>query len=111
METYIITEKDIDENGYCKKNFFDGNLVININGLCKFKYLTVSGFIKADGSIEADGCIKADSFIKAEGCISAKMRVFAGLTSWRLPEEDEKVIKCEKLESGEVCYGNLIETR
>ena len=42
--------------------------------------------------------------------LSSGLRIFAGLCLWRLPEPDELKITCGKLASGEVCYGELIES-
>ena len=78
--------------------------------------------IKAGSGIEAGWGIEAGLGIKAgwgieAGCgitckleLNIKLRIFAGLCLWRNPQKEEFVIKCGKLESGEVCYGNLIET-
>jgi len=38
-----------------------------------------------------------------------KLRIFAGLCLWRLPTDAEMMITCQKLVSGTVCFGNLIE--
>src|SRR3990167_223368 len=75
--------------------------------------------IKAGWSIEAGDGIKAGCGIKAgdgikAGCgikakkISARLRIFAGLCIWRLPTKEEKQIKCEILESGEIAFGELV---
>ena len=42
--------------------------------------------------------------------LSIRLRIFAGLCLWRLPTAEEKQITCGKLEKGEVCYGELVET-
>jgi UDP-3-O-[3-hydroxymyristoyl] glucosamine N-acyltransferase len=77
------------------------------------------GNIKSGGSIKASGSIEAGSSIKAVSSIesglsivcktlSARLRIFAGLCVWRLPDIEEKQIVCEELQSGEICYGQLV---
>ena len=72
--------------------------------------------IEAGWGIEAGAGIKAGDGIKAGWGITCKkslnigLRIFAGLYLWRKPTKNELEITCGKLESGEVCYGDLIET-
>ena len=73
--------------------------------------------LKASGHIwvEAGSGIKAGSGIEAGGGItcktlSSKLRIFAGLCLWRLPEKEETLIKCEKLIEGDICFGELVIT-
>ncbi len=72
--------------------------------------------IKAGWGIEAGWGIKAGDGIEAGCGITCKkslnigLRIFAGLCLWRKPTKNELEITCGKLESGEVCYGDLIET-
>jgi hypothetical protein len=44
------------------------------------------------------------------GTLSAALRIFAGLVSWREPTAAELEIRCEKLASGKVAFGTLVET-
>jgi hypothetical protein len=93
-------------------------------------YFEAGDSIKADGYIEAGGSIKAGGYIQAGGSIeagdsiqaglyitckelSAKLRIFAGLCLWKIPDESETVITCEKLISGTVSYGriNIVEAK
>ena len=66
--------------------------------------------IKAGSGIEAGWGIKAGLFITCNLHLSAGLRIFAGLCLWRRPEEYELRITCSNLYSGEVCYGELVET-
>ena len=43
--------------------------------------------------------------------LNAKLRIFAGLCIWRMPTAEEMQIRCEKLESGEICYGKLVKIK
>ena len=63
-----------------------------------------SGFGDADVPGEAGWGIEAGTTIKI------KLRIFAGLCMWRKPKPEEMEIRCKRLESGEVCYGTLIES-
>ena len=84
--------------------------------------------IKAGNNIEAGYGIKAGCGIEA-GCgikagwgieagwgivckleLSSKLRIFAGLVTWRMSTKEEMQIKVGKLVLGQVCYGELIET-
>jgi hypothetical protein len=87
--------------------------------------ITVRGGIEAGGSIET-GCaiqagfgIRAGADIKAGwgilagesiqcgGTLSARHRIFAGVSPRGTP--CQWTIQCGRLESGEVCYGELVE--
>jgi hypothetical protein len=48
--------------------------------------------------------------IKAGSGITVKLRIFAGLIMWRNPKPEEMKIECKRLISGEVAYGELVET-
>ena len=122
METIKLTKKDF--NG--KNEFigdesildFNGNLEIEENlGIVFFKYLNIKGYIyaKAGSGITAGWGITAGLEITAGwgiNCklkLSAKLRIFAGLCIWREPTKEEQQIICGKLESGKICFGELIE--
>ena len=116
---------------------FEGNIEIEVNlGYVVFSALKAVGYIlakagsgikagwgieagegiKAGWGIEAGEGIKAGSGIKAGwgieagSGIEAKLRIFAGLIMWRLPNPEELKITCKKLESGTIAFGELIET-
>jgi len=84
--------------------------------------IQAGGSIQADENIQAGGNIQADRNIKAgeniqagesiicKGDLSSKLRIFAGLTTWKLPTREEMQIKVGKLVEGKICYGELIET-
>ncbi len=83
--------------------------------------ISAASNIKAGWSIEAGGRVSSGSEIKTEGGIIAGFsiraktissdRIFAGLCSWRSPTPEEKQIRCEKLLSGTVEYGELVITK
>jgi len=136
MKTHLITKDQIDSDGNYIGNTdltnFQGHIEIAENlGTVKFaKSLVSSGGIyakagtgieagwgiKAGWGIEAGEGIEAGTGIKAGWGISCKLtlsiglRIFAGLCLWRLPTAEEKKITCGKLEKGDVCYGELVET-
>lgn len=62
--------------------------------------------IKAGDGIEAGWCIKAGLSIEAES-VSARLRIFAGLCSWRMPTPLEMQIRAQ-LHSGTIAYGTLV---
>lgn len=72
--------------------------------------ITAGTYIEAGGSITAGDYIEAGGSITAGGSINCGKRIFAGLCSWRYPDQSETEIRCGKLESGEVAFGTLIET-
>jgi len=45
--------------------------------------------------------------------LSARLRIFAGVCTWKVPEESETLITCQKLINGTVAYGklNIIEKK
>ena len=73
-------------------------------------YIKAGTYIEAGGSITAGDYIEAGGSITAGGSINCGKRIFAGLCSWRYPDQSETEIRCGKLESGEVAFGTLIET-
>ena len=105
MKTHLITKDQLDsENKYIGATditAFEGNIEIEVNlGYVVFSALKAVGYILA----------KAGSGIKAGWGIKAKLRIFAGLIMWRLPNPEELKITCKKLESGTIAFGELIET-
>ena len=129
MEKLVLTSSDFDkDNDYIGGHDLTAlqmHLEIDAElGFVKFKSLVVAGYIlaKAGSGIKAGWGIEAGEGIKAGWGIEAgwwiickttlntSLRIFAGLCLWRLPEPNEKKISCGKLESGEVCYGDLVET-
>ena len=139
MKTITIKEKDFKNGIYCGgENLFniEGNLEIEKSGWCRFKGdISAEGDIFAKGNISAEGYISADGDISAKGDISAEggilkafygitaglrifaktkiecgMRIFAGVAPWSWVNKEYREIKCGKLVSGEIGYGDLIET-
>jgi UDP-3-O-[3-hydroxymyristoyl] glucosamine N-acyltransferase len=81
-------------------------------------YIEAGSYIEAGNSIKSGGYIKAGNSIKADLTItckelSAKWRIFAGVCTWKVPEESETLITCQKLINGTVAYGklNIIEKK
>ena len=114
MEILKITKADIQDGKYIKGAVdFDGHVEIDENlGYVFFASLKATGYIyaKAGSGIEAGCGIEAGEGIEAGNTINVKLRIFAGLIIWRKPEPSEMGIRCKRLESGEICYGTLIET-
>ena len=120
MKTYKITKNDLDSDNFYKgSSDFDGNVEADKNlGWVKFKVNFITkGYIhfEAGSGIEAGLGIKAGEGIKAGSgilckTISSKLRIFAGLRNWKLPEKAEMEIRCEKLIEGQICFGNLVIT-
>ena len=132
METLKITKADLNErNEYARSHDleFEGHIEIESSlGLVKILGIVraVGGLsikagssIKAGGSIQAGWSIEAGESIQAGWSIEAgwsircktqltvKLRIFAGLCSWRLPKPEEMVIECAELAQGTVCFGDL----
>ena len=63
--------------------------------------------IEAGRSIKAGESIKAGWSIRCKEDLTVKLRIFAGLCAWRLPEPEEQVVECAKLTKGTVCFGML----
>ena len=133
MKTYRITSKDIDKDGFYSGktdlNDYQGHIESDEKlGRIRFKkgllakgrilFRAGSGIsagcgISAGYGISAGHGISAGSGISAGFSIECKilssgLRIFAGVCGWRKPDEDETKIKCEELEKGEVCFGELI---
>ena len=66
--------------------------------------------IKAGEGISAGWGIKAGFSIRCKRALSARLRIFAGLVSWRMPTPEEQEIECAKLEQGTVALGFIKET-
>jgi len=66
--------------------------------------------VKAGTGIEAGRGIKAGQGISCERELSSSLRIFAGLCIYKKPNKIELKITCGLLVSGEICFGNLIET-
>ena len=66
--------------------------------------------IKAGNSIEAGAGIKAGLSISCKKSLSSNLRIFAGICIWEIPTEEDLEITCGRLDAGEICHGNLIET-
>lgn len=114
IKTHIITKDQLDkDNNYIGKvdlTDFDGHLESAESlGYVKFKLLKVKGYIhfKAGSGIEAGEGIEAGLSIRAK-FISSKLRIFAGLCTWKLPSKEEQQIVVEKLESGAITLGELV---
>ena len=61
-------------------------------------------------SIEAGWGIKAGLGITCVKALAFKFNLFAGTAIFKTATDEEKIIKCEKLVSGNIAYGTLIET-
>ena len=120
MEILKITKADLNErNEYIRSRDleFEGHIEVKAS----LGWVKILGFVRAAGglSIEAGSSIKAGRSIKAGESIKAgwsirckedltvKLRIFAGLCAWRLPEPEEQVVECAKLTKGTVCFGML----
>ena len=120
METLKITKADLNErNEYARSHDleFEGHIEIESSlGLVKILGIVraVGGLsikagssIKAGGSIQAGWSIEAGWSIRCKTQLTVKLRIFAGLCSWRLPKPEEMVIECAELAQGTVCFGDL----
>lgn len=75
-------------------------------------YIKAGAYIEAGESIEAGTYIEAGESIKAGFSICAqtiicRLRIFAGLCSWRPPEPDEMEVRAKTI-SGTVCFGTVV---
>ena len=127
MKTLKITKKDLDKDNFYKEkgignwdSFEDVSVEIDeCLGLVRFSNgIYVNGYIlvKAGSGIKAGEGIKAGWGIEAGLSIKCKLslniayRIFAGLALWKKSvKPEEKLIECGRLESGEVCFGELKE--
>lgn len=118
------------------KNWIKSDYDIEAGGSIKTGGSIEAGtWIEADDSIEADGSIKAGESIKAGGLIEAggsiealqggitlgrhltcggtlsfARKLFAGTSPYSWDLYISKEVKCKKLLSGTIVYGDLIET-
>src|SRR3990167_2184129 len=69
----------------------------------------VGGSQTVGGSQEVKDGIVVGLSITVQGTMTVGKRIFAGVCNWKDISEDERTITCEKLVSGEVCYGKLKE--
>lgn len=121
MKTLKLTAKDFKDSDnyykiYCGKEEikdYQGNIEIEGSlGWVHFEgYIRATGYIFAEAGtgIEAGGGIEAGLTIICKLSLSIKLRIFAGLVLWKKPQKEEMQIICGKLESGEVCFGELVE--
>ena len=114
METLKITKADLNErNEYTRSRDleFEGHIEIEASlGWVKILGLIRAGgglSIKAGSSIEAGESIEAGWSIRCKAKLTVKLRIFAGLCTWRLPKPEELVIECAELTEGTVCFGDL----
>jgi len=70
------------------------------------EYIQAGSYIEAGSSIQAGSCIQAGLYITCKE-LSAILRIFAGLCLWKIPDDSETLITCEKLISGTVSYGRI----
>jgi hypothetical protein len=124
MNTFLIKKEHLDkDNFYVGKedlSNYQGHIEAEENlGTIRFKteliasgniYFRTGSGIKAGWGIEAGGGLEAGGGIICKGELSSKLRIFAGLVTWRMPTKEEMQIKVGKLVLGQVCYGELIET-
>jgi hypothetical protein len=117
MRKLIITKDHLDSSntyiGQESVSDFDGSIEISEGlGVVTFNgSVSTRGYIwaRVGSGIKAGRGITAGEGITAGLTISAGLRIFAGLCMWRKPTNGEMEIRCERLVSGQVCYGNLIE--
>ena len=108
METLKITKADLNErNEYTRSRDleFEGHIEIEAS----LGWVKILGLIRAGGglSIKAGSSIEAGWSIRCKAKLTVKLRIFAGLCTWRLPKPEELVIECAELTEGTVCFGDL----
>ena len=111
MKTHIITKDQLDSDnkyvGSVPLSLFYRHIEIAPNlGTVNF-----AGALSATGNIVAGlgSGINAGLGINAGWGIKAKLRVFAGLCSWRLPTEAEQTVTCHQF-TGTLAFGKLVLT-
>jgi hypothetical protein len=117
---YIEAGGSIKADGYIKASYYiKAGGSIKADGFIEASYsieasdsIEAGGYIKAGGSIKTDGYIKAGYSIEAGLNIvckklSTNLRIFAGVCTWKTPNDDEMMITCEELVKGIVCFGQL----
>ena len=70
------------------------------------KTIRIKKTIVAGNRIEAGDGIKAGLSIDCKW-IKARLRIFAGLCTWKNPSEEEMTITCEELKEGIIAFGRL----
>ena len=85
-----------DDEIKAKAFYFAGRIVAK-------KGISVDTFLLSGRGIEAGFSI----FCKKH--LSSGLRIFAGVCTWKIPSDEERMITCQKLIRGEVCYGILKE--
>lgn len=121
LETLTITKSDLDADnfyiGAANVSDWSGHIEIAADlGVVNFKArLMARGRIVAEAGtgIKAGLGIEAGWGIEAGLSISCKviasgLRIFAGLCLWRLPTAEEKKVRCERIDRGEVAFGELV---
>ena len=110
MTDLIITADDIDADGvYTPSTSLEvqGNLIVEeeLGVVRVVGSIVVSGYIyaKAGSGIKAGDSIEAGLGIEAT-TLSARLRIFAGLCSWRIPRPDETEVRA-KILSGTLILG------
>jgi len=104
-----VYEEAIDDAN--KRIVFAGSIAFKASVVCKSIKagwgIEAGRGIKAGWGIEAGEGIEAGWGIEAGEGIKAGFRIFAGISIYRDSETCEKHIRCKKLISGEVAYGDL----
>jgi len=105
---HLVTRDQLNERneyvGTVDLSNFDGAIAFSEN----LGRVVFSGAIRAARYIlaEAGTGIEAGEGIKAGEGIEVRLRVFAGLISWRLPEAADLEVRCKSF-SGTLAYGKL----
>ena len=81
-------------------------LALSGSGISAWWGISAGGGISAGSGISAGWGISAGLTIIAK-YISSKLRIFAGICRWRIPEDSETEIRAEKVE-GKVCFGKVV---
>ena len=123
MKTHIITKDQLDSDnkyvGSVPLSLFYRHIeiapnlgTVNFAGALSATGNIVAGLgsgINAGLGINAGWGINAGLGINAGWGIKAKLRVFAGLCSWRLPTEAEQTVTCHQF-TGTLAFGKLVLT-
>ena len=113
FETYIFAKGYISAEGYisAKGNIFAEGDIFAKGNISAQGGISAQGYISAEGGIlKATYGITAGLKIYAKTTIECGMRIFAGTSPWNWVTKEHREIKCGKLLSGKVAYGDLIET-
>ena len=114
MKKILLTKHDFDAQGYyCGELDLSQVLEASIEiegdlGCCRFRRsLHVRGSIHT----RAGSGISAGEGISAKGDLTVGYRIFVGIARWlKVAIGAQREVRCRRLVSGEVCYGDLIET-